>query len=104
MKQHRSGKETLSQQLLRLRAKASWTWARMCREFHRVMGHEGPSQSTLFRYAGGKVKRSNVLAERYVQQALHKLTDELSQKSYSPKQNRINPESRCVDVQMGGDS
>ena len=52
----------------------------MNREFHRVMGHEGPSHSTLFRYASGKVRRPNVLTERYVQQAIHKLTVELRQK------------------------
>ena len=68
----------LSKQLLRLKAKTSWSWERMCREFHRVMGHEGPSQATLFRYATGKIKRPNVITERYVRQAIHKLTAELS--------------------------
>jgi len=72
--------ETLSKQLLRLRKKTAWSWERMCREFHRVMGHEGPSHTTLFRYASGKTKRPNVLTERYVQQAIDKLTAELSQK------------------------
>ncbi len=52
----------------------------MCREFHRVMGEEGPSPTTLFRYANGKVKLPFVVIERYVQQAIHKLTVELSQK------------------------
>jgi len=52
----------------------------MCREFHRVMGYEGPSHATLFRYASGKVKRPNVVIGRYVQQAIHKLTAELSKK------------------------
>ena len=52
----------------------------MCREFHRVMAHEGPSHTTLFRYASGRVKRPNVLTERYVQQAIQKVTAELSQK------------------------
>jgi len=52
----------------------------MAREFHRVMGHEGPSLTTLFRYAIGDVKRPNVLVEHYVQQAIHKVTVELSQK------------------------
>ena len=51
----------------------------MCREMHRVMAHEGPSHTTLFRYASGKTKRLNVLVERYVQQAIDKLTAELSQ-------------------------
>ena len=52
----------------------------MCREFHRVMGEEGPSHTTLFRYASGRVKRPNVVTERYVREALQKLTVELSKK------------------------
>ncbi len=72
--------EPLSKQLLNLRAKTSWSWERMPREFHRVMGYEGPSHTTLFRYASGNVKRPNVIVKRYVQQAIDKLTVELSQK------------------------
>jgi len=72
--------ETLSKQLLRLKKKTAWSWERMCREFHRVNGHEGPSHTTLFRYASGRVKRPNVLVEHYVQQAIDKVTAELSQK------------------------
>ncbi len=70
----------LPKQLLGLKAKTSWSWERMCYEFHRVMGHEGPSDTTLFRYAKGKGKRPNVVIERYVQQAIEKVTAELSQK------------------------
>ncbi len=70
----------LPQQLLNLRKKTSWSWEKMCREFHRVMGEEGPTHTTLFRYATGKVKRPNVIAERYVREAIDKLTVELSQK------------------------
>ncbi len=70
--------ETLSKQLLSLRKKTSWSWERMCREIHRVMGEEGPSHTTLFRHASGKTKRPNVLVEHYVQQAIDKLTVELS--------------------------
>ncbi len=74
-------KETaLSKQLRRLKKKTSWSWEKMCREFHRVMAHEGPSHTTLYRYAKGKGKRPNVLVERYVRQAIHKVTVELSQK------------------------
>ena len=73
-------KDPLSRELLRLKKKTSWSWERMCREMHRVMAHEGPSHTTLFRYASGRVKRPHVLVERYVQQAIHKLTAELSQK------------------------
>ena len=72
--------EPLSKQLLSLKKKTSWSWERMCREFHRVMAHEGPSHTTLFRYASGKIKRPYVLTERYVQQAIHKVTAELSQR------------------------
>ncbi len=52
----------------------------MCREMHRVMGEEGPTHTTLFRHASGKTKRPNVLVEHYLQQAIDKLTAELSQK------------------------
>jgi len=70
----------LPKQLLSLRKKTSWSWERMCREFHRVMAHEGPSHTTLFRYASGRVKRPHVLVEQYVQQAIEKVTVELSKK------------------------
>jgi len=70
----------LSKQLLSLKKKTSWSWERMCREIHRVMGEEGPSHTTLFRYASGRVKRPHVLTERYVREAIQKLTVELSQK------------------------
>ena len=73
-------KGALPKQLLRLKAKMSWSWERMCREIHRVMGEEGPTHTTLFRYASGRIKRPNVLVERYVQQAIEKVTAELSQK------------------------
>jgi hypothetical protein len=72
--------KALPKQLLRLKKQTSWSWERLCREFHRVMGHEGPTHSTLFRYASGKVKQPNVVTERYVRQAIQKLTAELSQK------------------------
>jgi len=72
---------TLSKQLLSLKKKTSWSWERMCREFHRVMGQEGPSHTTLFRYAKGKGnKRPHAVTERYVRQAIQKVTAELSQK------------------------
>jgi len=72
--------KALSKQLLSLKAKTSWSWERLCYEFHRVMGHEGPSHTTLFRYSTGKVKQPNVVTERFVRQAIQKLTAELSQK------------------------
>ncbi len=70
----------LSEQLLRLRAKTSWSWEQICREFYRVMGHEGPSHTTLYRYANRKVKQPNVITERYVLNAIQKVTAELSRK------------------------
>ena len=79
--------KALYKKLLSLKAKTSWSWERMCREFHRVMGYEGPSHTTLFRYAKGKGTRTHVVIERYVLQAIEKVTAELSQKEDSPKQN-----------------
>jgi len=70
--------KTLSKELLNLRKKTSWSWERMAREFHRVMGYEGPSQTSLFRYAKGKGKRPHVVTERYVREAIEKITVELS--------------------------
>ena len=75
MKKNKSG-ETLSKQLLSLKKQTSWSWERMCREFHQVMGEEGPSHTTLFRYATGKTKRPNVIIERYVREAIKKVTAE----------------------------
>ncbi len=72
--------KTLSKKLLNLKAKTSWSWEKMCRDFHRVMAHEGPSHTTLYRYASGRVKRPHVLVEHYLQQAIDKLAAELSQK------------------------
>ena len=80
MKKSKSGQEALPKQLLSLKKKTSWSWERMCREMHRVMGEEGPTHTTLFRYASGRVKRPNVLVEQYVRQAIDKLTVESSQK------------------------
>ncbi len=71
-------KEPLSKQLLSLKKKTSWSWERMCREIHRVMDYEGPSHTTIFRYASGKVKQPNVVTERFVRQAIEKVTAELS--------------------------
>jgi len=48
----------------------------MTREMVRVMGHDGPSHTTLFRYANGNVRRRNVLTERFVAEALGKLANE----------------------------
>ena len=63
----------------------------MCREFHRVMGREGPSHTTLFRYAIGKVRRRNVLTERYVKEAMDKVTVELMKQELSENGARQEP-------------
>ncbi len=75
--------ESTPKKLLKLKKKTSWSWERMCREFHRVMGEEGPSHTTLFRYAEGKVQRRNVLTERYVREAIQRITVELIQQELS---------------------
>ncbi len=77
--------ETLPKRLLRLKKKTSWSWERMCREFHRLMGQEGASHTTLFRYAIGKVRRRYVLKERYVKEAMDKVTVELMKEKLSER-------------------
>ena len=42
----------------------------MCREMHRVMQTEGPSHTTLFRYARAKVARPNKLTLKYIETAI----------------------------------
>ncbi len=81
-------KETIPKKLLNLKKKTSWSWERMCRELHRVMGEEGPSHTTLFRYALGKVQRRNVLTERYVGEAIHKITVELIQQELNESETQ----------------
>ena len=81
--------EPLSQELLRLKKRASLSWEALSREFHRVMGEEGPSNTTLFRYATGRVKRKNPMVERYVRDAIHKITIELVQKELSESETRL---------------
>jgi len=83
--------KTLPKRLLRLKKRTSWSWERMCREFHRVMGREGPSHTTLFRYAIGKVRRRNVLTERYVKEAMDKVTVELMKQELSENGARQEP-------------
>lgn len=97
MKEPKTGprEETIPKELLNLKEKTSWSWERMGREFHRVMDEAGPSHTTLFRYAVGKVKRRNVVTERYVRKAIHKVTVELVQKELSESEtlrNRVEKE------------
>jgi len=51
----------------------------MCREFHRVMAHEGLFTHHSLQVRTGETKRPNVVTERYEQQAIQKATVELSQ-------------------------
>ncbi len=59
--------------LLGLKRKTGWSWERMCRQMHVVMDSEGPSHTTLFRYAQGRILRPNKLTERWIEQAVVKL-------------------------------
>ncbi|MCZ6484593.1 MAG: PAS domain-containing protein [Acidobacteria bacterium] len=77
--------ESVREQLLSLKKKTSWSWEKMCREFHRVMDQEGPSHTTLFRYAIGKVKRRHGLTERFVREAIQKVRVELTEKERSER-------------------
>lgn len=63
-------------QLLALKKRTRWSWERMCREMHRVAVQEGPSHTTLFRYADGRVRRYNKLTERWIKAAMKKLRAE----------------------------
>ena len=81
--------EPLSKDLLLLKKRASLSWEALSREFHRVMGEEGPSNTTLFRYATRRVKRKNPMVERYVRGAIHKMTLELVQKELSESETRL---------------
>ena len=67
----------LASSLNGLKKKTSWSWETMSREFQEVMGERGPSSTTLFRYATGKVKRGNLVVERYVRAAVQKITLQL---------------------------
>lgn len=66
----------LAQRLRGLKNRRHWSWERLCREMHRVMDSEGPSHTTLFRYATGRVKKPNVLVVRWVEEAREKLEEE----------------------------
>ena len=59
----------------------------MCREFHRVMGEEGPSHTTLLRYSIG-AQRRHVVTERYVREAIHKVIVEFIQKEPSESETQ----------------
>jgi len=70
----------------------------MCREFHRVMGEEGPSHTTIFRYASGRVRRRNVLTERYVKEAIDRVTVELARNKLSESETQQKEEFRFSEL------
>ena len=106
MKEKMTGatEEMLPKELLRLKQKTSWSWERMCHEFHRVMGQGGgPSHTTLFRYATGKAKGRNAVTERYVQEAIRKVTVELIQKELSQSEiqrKHVEKELRQAEIRF----
>ncbi len=69
-------KQTTPGQLRSLKKRTGWSWEKMCREMCRVMECDGPSHTTLFRYANGNVTRRNVLTDRFVREAIGKLAKE----------------------------
>ena len=69
---------TIERELNRLKRKTGWSWERMCRELHRVMQEEGPSHTTLFRYATRKIRRPNVLTHKYISTGIARLRKEAS--------------------------
>lgn len=66
----------LARQLRAFKRSHKWGWERLCREMHRVMETEGPSHTTLFRYARGRVSRPNVMVQEWVEEALELLMEE----------------------------
>ena len=63
----------LAQKLRGLKTRRKWSWERLCREMHKVMDSGGPSHTTLFRYASGRVKKPNALVMRWVERARERL-------------------------------
>ena len=64
--------------LNKLKRVTKWSWERMCREMHTVMGEEGPSHTTLFRYANGRVKRHNAIVERWIREGTKRLSKQVT--------------------------
>ncbi len=91
-------KVPLPKQLLSLKKKTAWSWERMCREFHRVMGEEGPSHTTLYRYATGNTERRNKLTERYVKEAIDRITAELARNKLSESETQQTKEFRFSEL------
>ena len=91
----------LKGELLDLKEKTSWSWERMSHEFERIMNERGPSNTTLFRYATGRVKRRNLIVERYVQDAIRLLVVErVEQKLEQVEEQRRSVEKELVDTRV----
>jgi len=61
--------------LSRLKKRTQWSWEKMCREMHRVMGEEGVSHTTLWRISV-TFHKPNLLTARWVRKAIKKLKEE----------------------------
>jgi len=70
----------LKTDLNRLKRRTKWSWERMCRELHKVMGEEGCSHTTLWRMANGKIKRPHKLVQRFIKEGINKVNLALSSK------------------------
>ena len=70
----------ITKRLLKLQKRTKWSWERMCREMHRVNGEEGPSHTTLFRYANKRIARPNKLTLRWIESAIDGIEAELVKK------------------------
>jgi len=65
--------------LLKLKKKTGWSWERMCREFHRVVGYEGVAHTTLWRVARARGKPSHhALAMRFIREGIDAIKKERS--------------------------
>ena len=70
----------ITKRLLKLQKRTKWSWERICREMHRVNGDEGPSHTTLYRYAAKKILRPNKLTLRWIERAIDGIEIELVKK------------------------
>jgi len=75
--QMKINRKKLRADLLRLKKKKGWSWERMCREFHRVIGYEGVVHTTLWRVskARGKPQHHN-LAMRFIREGIDLINKE----------------------------
>lgn len=71
-----SMKWTTGDRLLAVKKATGWSWEKLCRDLHRVQGNEGPSHTTLFRYARRRPRRPNKLTEKWINEGIEKLIEE----------------------------